>query len=57
MRQPEALWTEYSHAWFWHRASVILGSSTVSRVVTDEPDPEFKRRPVGFTARFDNGTA
>jgi len=30
-----------------------LGSSTVTRVVVDEPAPEFKPRPVGFLATLE----
>lgn len=30
---------------------VDLGSATVTRVSTDQPDPAFVRRPVGFVAR------
>lgn len=31
---------------------VDLGSATMTRVVTDQPDPGFVRRPVGFVARL-----
>lgn len=37
------------YVWLYE-PSLNLGSSTVSRVVTDEPDPTFVRRPVGFLA-------
>ena len=37
--------------WAWMPyVSISLGSSGPTRVCTDEPDPEFRRRPVGFTA-------
>lgn len=39
--------------WFAARATVNLGSSTVVRVITDQPDPEFRPRPVGFTAQLE----
>lgn len=43
----------YHHGWWITTPSVNLGSSTVSRVVDKgEEDPEFKPRPVGFTANF-----
>ena len=36
---------------YWlYEPSVNLGSSGPTRVETGEPDPEFKPRPVGFTA-------
>jgi hypothetical protein len=40
------------HGWAaWPKATVNLGASTISRVVDKgEEDPEFKSRPVGFTA-------
>ena len=34
-------------------SGVNLGSSTVTRVVLDDPAPEFKPRPVGFTAQIE----
>lgn len=41
----------FKHGWSGGRASINLGSSTISRVVDKgEEDPEFKPRPVGFTA-------
>jgi len=41
--------------WRWEprrQASVNLGSSGPTRVETD-PDPKFKPRPVGFTAKIE----
>ncbi len=42
----------WQHAQRWQnpRATVNLGSSTVTRVVTDDPDAKFEPRPAGFTA-------
>lgn len=37
--------------WAWlHAPSPVLGSSGPTRVDTSDPDPDYKPRPVGFTA-------
>ena len=38
--------------WGYSRAYVVR-SDGPTRVVTDEPDPKFVPRPVGFTARIE----
>lgn len=46
-RQPGERWQQT-------RPSLSLGSSMPIRVSTfEEPDPEFRRRPVGFTANLE----
>lgn len=44
-------------AWgrYYTSADVIHSGGPV-RVATDQPDPTFKRRPVGFTADLDEPT-
>ena len=38
--------------WEYCRATVVRAGGP-ERVATDEPDPKFVRRPVGFTARIE----
>lgn len=49
-RTPEFWWPE--RTWDRPSASVSLGSATITRVVTDDPDPNFKPRAAGFTAEI-----
>lgn len=46
----------YTNRGIWsrpERATMNLGSSGPTRVDTSTPDPDFKPRPVGFTAQIE----